>query len=193
MIIDTETTGIPLTLGYSRYYDYKDSEKYDTSRLVQLAWMVFDEKNNEITRKCYVIKPYGFKIPDNMIHGISNKYAINNGYTLYYILKQFQNDLDKVDKIIAHNVNFDKHILLSEMYRRNKTKTLNKFKTKIFECTGELSKNICNIQLGNFIKMPKLSEAYNIIVNKQIDNKLHDAMNDCILCSEIYHKIGINN
>lgn len=190
MIIDVETTGLPITKSYGIYYDYKDSKKYDSSRLVQIAWIVFDEKNNEISRQCYVIKPSDYTIPDNMIHGISHSYALNNGHRLYDVSKNLRIDLDKVNKIIGHNVNFDKHVLLAELYRKNKNKTLNCFKSKIFICTSELSKNICNIRIGDFIKMPKLTEAYSKIVNKPIDSKLHDAMNDTILCSEIYHTLN---
>ena len=193
MILDTETTGIPKTISYNNYYDYKDSKKYASSRLVQFAWMVFDEKHNEISRYCYIVKPSGFVIPDNMIHGIDNTTALQDGHKLYHILKQFQLDLDKVDTIIGHNIGFDKNVLLAELYRRNKNKTLKKFKSKTFKCTGELSKYICNIPLGNIIKFPKLTEAYNIIVKKPIKNKLHDAMNDCILCSELYHKLIDNS
>jgi DNA polymerase III epsilon subunit-like protein len=193
MILDTETTGIPITLGYRKYYNYTNSDKYDSARLIQLAWIVFDEKHNEVSRNSYIIKPSGFVIPDGLIHNIDNKTALQNGHKLYGVLKKFQIDLDKIDTIIGHNIKFDKYVLLAELYRRNKNKTLGKFKSKIFKCTGILSKDICNIPLGNIIKFPKLIEAYNIIVKKPITCNLHDALNDCILCSEIYHKLIENS
>ena len=129
------------------------------------------------------------------IHHKSRRYILLVG-KIQEFLYPFQLDLDKVDTIVGHNVKFDKNVLLAELYRRKKNKTLNKFKSKTFKCTGEMSKTICNKPLGSNtskLKFPRLVEAYDIIVKKPITYKLHDAMNDCILCSELYHKLIENS
>ena len=51
LIIDTETTGFPITKGFNKYYDPIDHNKYDSARIVQIAWKVlgddFEEKWSE--------------------------------------------------------------------------------------------------------------------------------------------------
>ena len=127
-----------------------------------------------------------------MVHGITHDYAMKNGKKFHDVVQIFNNDLTDVDLIVAHNVNFDKYVILAEMYVAGEIDTLKKFESKRFKCTGEMSTPICNLKYGKYIKMPKLAEAYEIIVKQPIIEKLHDALNDCMYCSKIYQSIVCN-
>lgn len=61
LFFDTETTWI-LT---------------DKDRMVQIAWLIFDEKQNLIKKENYIIKPEWYKIPfiASKIHGITTTIA----------------------------------------------------------------------------------------------------------------------
>jgi DNA polymerase III epsilon subunit-like protein len=96
-----------------------------------------------------------------------------------------------VDTVICHNTAFDKAVLSAELYRRRRFTTLKLFHDKEFKCTGKLSTPVCKLRTrraGQY-KMPKLSEAYQILVDEKIGLKLHDALNDCILCGKIYEAL----
>ena len=194
MVLDTETTGFPEEISFRKYYNYKNSNKYNTSRIVQMAWIIYDKKHNEITRKSYIIKPNKFVIPDNMIHGISHQNAMENGDNFTNVIKDFYKDLKDVTIIVGHNIGFDVHVLLAELYRQNELDTITSFITKNTQCTADMAKPICNIirryRSKPYQKLPNLKEAYNIIVKKTINIKQHDALNDCILCAEVYQCIS---
>ena len=50
MVCDVETTGIPEKISFGKYYNYVESEMYETSRIVQFAWIVYDANHNEISK-----------------------------------------------------------------------------------------------------------------------------------------------
>jgi DNA polymerase III epsilon subunit-like protein len=189
MVLDTETTGFPQKKEFADYFDYKMIEKYDSSRIVQIAYILMDSDMKEIKRVCHIIKPHNHTIPSDMIHGITHQMAIDNGKTFDEVVKEFAQDLQGVVKIIGHNVAFDKNVFMSELYRRKKLKTLQTFSNLDFYCTAENAKPICKIKIGEYLKTPNLKEAYDILVRKPINLRQHDALNDCQLCMEIYNSI----
>jgi len=75
LFFDTETTGLP------RNWKAPVTDLNNWPRLVQLAYLLYDENGNKITGGDYIIKPEGFTIPINAsrIHGISTERAIREG------------------------------------------------------------------------------------------------------------------
>jgi len=67
LFFDTETTGLP------RNWKAPVTDLKNWPRLVQLAFLVYDEKGTQISAGDFIIKPEGFKIPADvsLIHGIS--------------------------------------------------------------------------------------------------------------------------
>jgi DNA polymerase III epsilon subunit-like protein len=193
MIFDLETTGFPERINFSTYYDYKLSNKYENSRIVQIAYILIDRLGNEIKRVSHIVKPKGYDIPDDMIHGITHEMANRTGKSFSDIVKELSEDLSQVKVLVCHNAVFDKNVFMAELYRRKKYHTLECFSKLDVFCTGEKSKNVCNIKIGKLIKMPSLKEAYTMIVKKPINIKLHDALNDCELCGEIYKVLSIEH
>lgn len=177
LIFDTETTGLPIRkpglkfIGRAEYYDYRDNEKYDSSRIVQIGWISIDKFNwNDVSKyteiKEYIRKPIDFNdIPcvTVKIHGIDFEKASNEGIIFEDIINNYYlgEAILKADYIIAHNAYFDIMILLNELYRCKLIKLINKINdlhnnNKII-CTGDVGKNVLKtgICYPNLVKLYK--------------------------------------
>ena len=68
--------------------------------------------------KNYIIKPDGFSIPFNSqkIHGISTERALNEGWPIDLVLKDFSNALSQTQYFVGHNILFDLNIIFSEFF-----------------------------------------------------------------------------
>lgn len=230
-IFDTETTGLPeRTSKWGTYWDYKMNDKYDSSRIVSIAWASFknfdknkiiidnnknkdtnnDKDNDNINKIHHHIRyPEGFsEIPTTHIHGISLNDALTKGIPFGFILSNFDLAIAllEADYIVAHNVGFDYHVLMNELYRivtnnepdikvslliREKADLCMEHLQDLYNngrviCTGQLSTNVCkiefptkNIYLGNKknYKMPKLSELYKYFYGTDFENA-HSAEGD---------------
>lgn len=213
-IFDTETTGIPTkkpnTKWGSRdeYYDYYNNDSYDQSRIVSIAWYYtnnFSQDSLDISKVEYFIrKPDTFtEINNSHIHNITFDIALSQGLDIQTILDQ--HNLEKIllesDYIIAHNVMFDVHILLNELHRLNKINLISHISHLLdinqCICSGEIGKPICKLEFPNSkypkrfktnYKMPKLSEFYKIVFNKEMENA-HNAKGDVQALVEILSKI----
>jgi DNA polymerase III epsilon subunit-like protein len=207
LIFDLETTGFPIkrngfNIGKNEYNDYNENDKYDSSRIVSIAWTFFDNfgKNNDnfnIIEK--IRKPVDFnEINNSNIHNITYEIAKKDGMLLSKILRDegFLKCLYKCDFIVAHNCMFDVHVLLNELYRLKFNKAENILKNlldndKCF-CTGELGRELCKIPIKpnkyfNY-KMPKLSEFYKYIIGDDLTG-MHNAKNDVMAICKILNKL----
>ena len=179
-IFDTETTGLPDRVPggkwgtSSEYWNYTLNNKYDNSRIVSIAWAFCNEfdrnkcikqnnNNNNIEElipiKNFIRYPEDFNdIPTTHIHGISFETAILTGIPFYDIFEKYglYEDLITTEYIIAHNVNFDIHILLNELYRIGENGSIkarevikhidNLMMLGHCICTGELGKDLCKLE-----------------------------------------------
>ena len=157
----------------------------------------------------YLRYPEGFtEINNSHIHGIKYEDVLNNGFTFNDLLqkKGLCVDILKADYIVAHNINFDYHVLMNELYRLGTEYAkacmihLNKLKEKgRCICTGELSTDICKMEfktVSNYkgnkksksYKMPKLSELYVYYYGKEFENQ-HSADGDVKALLEIMKKM----
>ena len=217
-VFDTETTGLPERCpnGWGTYWSYFMNEKYESSRIISIAWSsinnFYKDKIDKIDKTIiehYLRYPEGFtEINNSHIHGIKYEDAINNGVIFNDLLenKGLCVDILKSDYIIAHNINFDYHVLMNELFRLGTVSAnacmlhLNKLKSKgHFICTGELSTDICKMEFktvstykGNKktkrYKMPKLSELYVYYYGKEFENQ-HSADGDVKALLEIISRI----
>ena len=171
-VFDTETTGLPDRVPgakwgtSSEYWNYTINEKYERSRIVSIAWAFvrsFDKVvvGNE-TIQHYIRYPDGFNdIPTTHIHGISFETALRQGIPFCDIFENcgLYENLMRVDYIVAHNVNFDVHILLNELYRLDTDNATNAIRHILnllslgrCICTGELGKDICKLEYKSKFK-----------------------------------------
>jgi len=213
IVLDVETTGLPRRVdGF--YPDIRKSvESYDCCRMVQIAWVIVKERKGEessiVAKKSCIVKPQGYEIPPEtvMIHGISTERAMEEGVEIEAVLKELWRDIERSGKvvIVAHNLDFDKRIIGSEVWREYLKKRGSveemawyKFYSNIMEGTGEVIKGeVCTMECGREYakiplpsnpakyKAPKLGELYQALFGRRMREK-HDALYDTEKCMECY-------
>ena len=179
---DTETTGLP------KRYNAPPTELDNWPRVVQVAWLTYNEKGKKIASNDCIIKPDGFKIPEDAyrIHGITTEIAAKKGIPLARALKAFSAEIKKTKLLVAHNIKFDLPILKAEYLRTGIPDALfsaNKL------CTMESSVNYCRIPRPNGgYKWPRLSELYAKLFKRELKGS-HDALVDAKACAECFFEL----
>lgn len=171
LFFDVETTGLPKNYKAS----FKDLNNWP--RIIQIAWLIYDLKGDELTSKSFIINPDGFIIPQESIniHKITNERAKRDGIYVVEALDDFLKDAKLCTKIVAHNLDYDINVLKSELFRIGK----HDFHTdKELICTMELTTDFCAIPSKYGYKWPKLEELYFKLFKENIVGS-HDALIDC--------------
>jgi DNA polymerase III epsilon subunit-like protein len=190
--LDLETTGLPTTISFYKYHDPTETKYYDTSRIVQIALITYDfiETDGTVEYKMvsehdYIIKPDRFVIRNAHIHHITQEIADAAGITFAAMIEKIKPDILRCDLLVAHNILFDKNVLLSELHRYSMNDMVHKvLYTKTF-CTSVGCRNITRLKkrAGEY-KQPKLAELYKFLFDKDAV-ELHNALNDTramVLC-----------
>ena len=196
IILDTETTGLPI----GRNPPITTPALWP--HIVQFSYIIFNTETNDLenTIDCII------KLPEDIImdakcveiHGISNEISASYGISIGGVLSTFLEDLNRVDLVVAHNMDFDKNVILAELIR---TRSLYKIHSSSYEyldnqitelihssklyCTMQESTDLCKIVRMNkfkqpYHKFPTLSELH-IHLFGQTPQKLHNALNDVII------------
>lgn len=171
LFFDTETTGLP------RDWKAPVTDLNNWPRLVQLAYLQFDNNGNKISEGDFIIKPSGFIIPmeSSNIHGITHEKAMNEGVDLHNVLIDFHALINNSQTLVAHNMSFDEKIVGSEFLRNGFHNTIPS-KPKI--CTMEKTTYFCNIPgFYGKPKWPKLSELHYKLFGFEFE-EAHNAMID---------------
>lgn len=183
LFFDTETTGVP------RDYQAPITKSHNWPRLVQLGWIVIDCNGKMIKERNCIIRPEGFRVPQDAIkvHGITNQKALREGHYLEFVLDEFMEDLQGVERIVGHNINFDKNIIGAELYRIGKPHTL--LFDLPYTCTMHSSTNYCKIPSNHYgYKWPSLEELHIKLFGYAFEGA-HDAMSDIIVTKKCYLKL----
>lgn len=175
LIFDTETTGLPV-----RGAKPQDVQKWDGCRLVQIAWEYYDE-DILVSQACYTVKPDGFVIPASSakIHGITQDIAVERGVHIDLILEEFMEVLNRATVLVAHNIEFDWHVMTAEYYRQLKY-VPDKFHQVATFCTMKAW-----TPPGG--KWPKLNALYLQLFGITATD-CHQADNDVRYCAAVYFK-----
>jgi len=184
MVLDTETTGLPRMVN-GEFYPPSETQYYAFSRLVELGYVIYDAQHNEIKREALLIKPDGFNVEAAHIHGIAHEYACDNGIPIADAFKTFSADLDTVESIVAHNIQFDLNILLAECCVYKNTEISKKIESKIAICTKQLGKQFLKTESE---RGPRLSALYEHFFDTPA-NQDHRALSDVLLCARCYVKM----
>ena len=183
--VDTETTGLPrkkFLKGKSKMH-YRDLQAFDEARLVSIAWVLEAANGSKINRS-YLVRPEGFEIPAvaTGIHGITTEMALANGVEFATMAVQLDEDLADTELLVAHNVEFDKAILKSELFRRGNLEILRKLKASRKYCTMRNAQTLLRLA-----KWPRLPDLYLQLTGKTAEPaKLHSAQGDVLYCYECY-------
>ena len=206
IFLDLETTGIP-ERSKDQHYDYKEVDKYPSykevdkypsykeidkykeSRIVQLAINIGDEKGNIVKTYNFIVKPDGFEIKNSHIHGITMEMATMTGKPFVEVIQEIAPLFKKASLLVAHNIKFDKNVLLSELYRYELLRPINQL-LKIPEfCTCFNTIDIVKMKKYGQLKPPKLIELYKFLFKKDPVGDLHDAIVDTKIMAECFYEL----
>ncbi len=153
LFFDTETTGLP------RIWGAPVTDLENWPRLVQLAYLLYDENGNKISAVNHIVKPENFVIPSeaSRYHGITTERANLAGISVLTVLNEFQTFIDRAECLVAHNMNFDEKIIGAEFLRNHLPDSL-AAKRKI--CTMQMTTNFCAIEGPFGYRWPRLCELF---------------------------------
>lgn len=187
LFFDTETTGTP------RNYNAPVSDSSNWPRLVQLAWIMADDKGNILKSKSVIVKPDGFVIPSDVskIHGITTERAKREGLPLKEVLEEFYSDISIAKQVVGHNIDFDLHIVGAELYRLGMDYSILMNKPSI--CTMKSSTDYCaipstHLSFGGY-KWPSLQELYRKLFGRDFSGA-HDALADITATKECFFELS---
>ena len=186
LVFDTETTGLP------PYHKVKNSKEiaspikylkhWDECRVVEIAWLLYDEEGTCLKKENFIILPKDFIIPDEVsrIHGITQEIAIKKGIEIEFVLSMFTSDLVDANYLVAHNMDFDYNVLLAEWLR---------YTPSTVESFINISK-ICTMKdfLNPNERWSKLADLYYKCTNKPFFQQ-HRALGDAMACGSILFKL----
>jgi DNA polymerase III epsilon subunit-like protein len=184
---DTETTGLPKR---------RNSNALESSdnwpEIVSIAWAVY-EQDGTLVKKCYsIVKPEGWIIPDVVIkiHGITNEKAHTEGRALSDVLGELKADLEKSDRVVAHNIEFDKNVLF-HAYKWHLNQNPLHIWPKCEICT--MAKGVSETKIPSKFptsnspyKPPSLTELYKDTFDGREPTGQHNSLKDVEIISEIY-------
>jgi DNA polymerase-3 subunit epsilon len=165
LALDTETTGkADFNSGYRAEHQ---------PRIVQLAAILLDDKLEEEEASA--------------IHGITTEFADKVGVSIKTVLSFLGQMKRSAEIYVAHNIDFDRLIVLSEFYRAFGDGA------EIPEgrcfCTMKAMVGHCKLP-GNYgdYKRPKLTEAYRHAFGSEFEGA-HDALADVRACVRVFQWI----
>ncbi len=181
LFFDTETTGLP------KDWSAPVTALSNWPRLVQLAWLLYDERGARISKKEYIIRPNGFSIPQEAarIHGITTEKAAAAGVSLRKVLEEFSAVMEQAGYLVAHNMRFDERIVGAEFLREGVIHRL--FEARKI-CTMTETTEYCKLP-GNYgYKWPKLSELHFKLFNETFE-EAHNAVVDVEACAKCFWEL----
>ncbi|MGE5582925.1 MAG: 3'-5' exonuclease [Bacillota bacterium] len=179
LIFDTETTGLP------KSWQAPITKLDNWPRMVQLAWVLYNEDGKVIQRCGRIIKPEGFVIPDQVakIHGISTARALAEGVPVKEALTEFCRVLERRRlTLVAHNIDFDEKVVGAELLRAG-------IRSEFFNlpkiCTMKSAIEFCNLP-GK--KYPRLAELYFKLFGDDFQ-EAHRADADATACGKCFFEL----
>ena len=192
LVIDTETNGLP-----PKGSKIEDANVNEWPYILQLSYILFDTDKNKILTLVDDI----VKVPDNVdihyksteIHGITKEKS-KKGKNIIELLKILNNNIEKCDIIVGHNIKFDINMILIECLRNNFLVKIDIDK-KRYECTMNMGRSKCQLYYeknGKYIlKSPKLSELH-FSLFESIPKGCHNSLNDIIITLRCYYNLKYN-
>ena len=194
LVFDVETSGLlPKKT--------EDIPLENLPHILQLSYIVFETSGWKVSKvgNYYVNVPQEVEISSKIteLTGITRKMC-DQGKSILHVLNEFCEEYMKCDLIVAHNIYFDRNMILLEI-SRNKEKLSTHYVENVFSrnfekenfktnyCTMYNGKNLCNIKRVNdkgetYTKCPKLSELYEYLFEEPVHSNLHNSLVDTYVC-----------
>lgn len=188
LVFDTETTGL---------IPKKRNDVWPS--IVQLSYVFFDTKNPiDMVVENDIVNVGNIEIPIDTIkiHGITNKISCEQGKPIKDVILRFSDYIGKSDILVAHNLQFDKRIIIKEYERLEYPNYFNLY-NKIYYDTMTNGKELCQIYINGrnrrpYLKFPKLTELYIKLFGEDtlaISNA-HNAIIDVIMTMRCYLRMN---
>ena len=190
LVFDTETTGLP-----PKNTPTNQTDK--SPHVIQLSWAIYNDETKEIEEEKDFIISLGTHIlisPESTaIHGITSELSRARGIPIEVALFDFKHAANRCGRIVAHNLEFDKNMIIVEYYR-------NRIFHSVFPpseyCTMKHGTTICKLVKTwddgrTSAKFPKLIELYHGLFGTDIPSPigLHNAKVDVDVCLKCYVKM----
>jgi DNA polymerase III epsilon subunit-like protein len=204
-ICDTETTGLPgrKTPDLDPAYDLT---RYSSARMVSVFVGFYDDSGTMLKAVERYIRPDGqwsSSWSALQVHKITDEYAQTHGVTVHELAEtimemmgELEDDGFDVQKFVAHNVEFDRPVILTEFVRAGIHEEYAGFFQKLYDmptfCTMKRSKERCQLKTTTGKpKWPKLSELYQFLFNgpRPREEGAHTARVDTVDCARCYFRI----
>ncbi|GAB4411758.1 MAG: hypothetical protein OHK0039_17210 [Bacteroidia bacterium] len=185
LFFDTETTGLP------RDWKAPVTALDNWPRLVQLAWLAYDETGKLLDTGEHIVRPEGFRISSEVarIHGITHDRALAEGEPVADVLRGFGDWMRRASYLVAHNMAYDEKIIGAEFLRLGLPNLLDA-KPKI--CTMQRSAAFCNIPGPYGPKWPKLAELHQKLFHTTFA-EAHDAAVDIQITAKCFWALRQQN
>ena len=205
VFFDTETTGL---MPREKELSLSESSKYP--HIVQFSCIVYDFEHHEasLISDDIIRVSDGVVIPPESIqfHGITDEISREKGKSIREVLDRFVSIMDKVDLVIAHNMEFDLRITLVELMRimdndgsssieieQYSAVINNLINANKYYCTMKESIEICKIKavsrMGKeYNKFPTLSELHKHYFGF-VPTGLHNSLNDVVIGLRCFGKM----
>lgn len=170
LFFDTETTGLP------RRWNAPITDVENWPRLVQLAWITYDDQGKLLESQNMLVQPDGFVIPPeaSRVHGITTAIAKEKGLPIREVMETFAEQIDAASALVGHNISFDECIVGAE-FERLRMMTSLFLKPKY--CTMKSSTEYCKLPGKKGYKSPRLAELHQVLFGTDFDHA-HDALAD---------------
>jgi DNA polymerase-3 subunit alpha len=207
LVFDTETSGLPK----SKIINHSTQHLWPF--IVQFSYVIFDDTSKNIIKiqdKIIKVKTYNVISEESIkFHGITNEISETKGVNLIDVLTEFLSDLNKIDLIVGHNIEFDISMIKVELLRivneYEKDETVKeKLKSELESiinsdkvyCTMQKSIDICKIERensrGKYFKFPSLSELHEKLFNVK-PQSLHNSLNDVLITLRCFIRMYDDN
>lgn len=194
LVFDTETTGLP-----PKNTPTNQTDKWP--HIVQLSWAIYNDETKQVEEEADNIISLGTHIPisaeSTAIHGITSELSRAKGVPIEVALFDFKHAANRCGKMVAHNIDFDKNMLLVEFYRN---RMFHVVFPPVEYCTMMQGIAICKlVKTWNdgrtSMKYPKLIELYHALFGQDIPSPigLHNAKVDVDVCLKCYVKMTETN
>lgn len=172
VVYDTETSGL-----------YRDDLAWDhpsQPSMVQLGVKLFDMKWNRTGHFVALIKPNGWSIEPQAEehHGISEARCARHGIPLVVALSVLKGFCANARTIIAHNNEFDRRVVRTELARLGGDGLWWQRLAPAFFCTMETSTPVLQLPGEYGFKFPSLEEAHRFFYPEIDFTTRHDADDD---------------
>lgn len=159
IVFDLETSGLPIMRNRNEYFNYSIIDKYNNSRIVQIAYMAIDNDYNILYSKEFKVKDVDLR-DSTKFHNITQQDIQESGKDFDAIVDELMSDFKESTSLIAHNISFDINVLCSELYRRGYKEFASMIIKKPIVCTMLRLKNIINVTNSYGVKYPSLADLY---------------------------------